>query len=174
VQAEPDLAWLARPDVHRGLSVLARHDLCFDVVCRPEHLPAATVAARAVPGLRLVLDHLGKPPVATGDHNPWRAALAPLTAVDTTTAKISGLVTEAARDSWRPSDLLPFVGTAFDLFGADRLMFGSDWPVCTLAADYAAVVDAYAWCLEHLGVSGADRAAVDRTTAITTYRLEDV
>lgn len=172
VQSERDPAWLARSDVHRGLAAVRRHDLCFDLVLRPEHLPAATVAARAVPGLRLVLDHLGKPAVATRDHEAWRTALVPFAAVEGTTAKVSGLVTEADRKTWRPEDLLPFVTTAFELFGADRLMFGSDWPVCTLAAAYVEVVDAYAWCLERLGVSGSERAAVDRTTAATSYRLE--
>lgn len=172
VQAEPDPQWLARPDVHRGLAAVARHGLCFDVVLRPQHLPAAVVAARAVPELRLVLDHLGKPAVAAAEHDAWRRAMAPLAAEPATTAKVSGLVTEADWRSWQPGDLLAYVATALEVFGPDRLMFGSDWPVCTLAANYAAAVDAYDWCLDQLGVAGADRRALDAATATTTYRLE--
>ncbi|MFF9011414.1 amidohydrolase family protein [Streptomyces sp. NPDC014870] len=140
IQSEPDPLWILRRDVLRGLDAVASAGLAYDLVIRPHQLPAATSAAFLLPHLTFVLDHLGKPPVATGERNTWARHLHALATLPHTTAKLSGLVTEARWDSWTPDDLRPYTETALEVFGPDRLMFGSDWPVCLLASSYGEVV----------------------------------
>ncbi|MER7408299.1 amidohydrolase family protein [Streptomyces sp. NPDC000070] len=141
VQGEPDPAWLLRPDVRRGLTAVADAGLVYDLVVLPHQLPACTQAAAALPHLTFVLDHLGKPPIATGALEPWASDLRAFAARPNTVCKLSGMVTEADLASWTIDDLRPYADTVLDAFGPDRLMFGSDWPVCTLAASYADVLD---------------------------------
>ncbi|AXK36336.1 amidohydrolase [Streptomyces armeniacus] len=169
VQSEPDPRWLLRPDVRRGLRLLAERGLVYDLVVRPHQLPAAYEAAAACPELAFVLDHLGKPPVASGALEPWAGAVRRLAALPNTAGKLSGLVTEAAPGAWTVGGLRPYAETALDAFGADRLMFGSDWPVCGLAADYTGVLAA-ARALTG-GLSAAERSAVFADTAARTYGL---
>lgn len=106
---------------------------------KPHQLPAAFAVAAGIPGLTFVLDHLGKPPIATGELAPWEADLRRLAALPNTVCKLSGMVTEAAPD-WQMEDLTPYADTVLDAFGPQRLLFGSDWPVCTLRAGYREVV----------------------------------
>ncbi|MET9357803.1 amidohydrolase family protein [Streptomyces sp. NPDC006617] len=169
VQAEPDPDWLTRPEVLRGLRAVAAAGLVYDLVVLPHQLPAATRAAAAVPGLTFVLDHLGKPPVASGRCEPWAADLRELAALPNTVCKLSGLVTEADWASWTPDNLRPYADTALDAFGPRRLMFGSDWPVCTLAADYGDVVRAARDLTAHL--APAEQADVWAGTAGRVYRM---
>ncbi|MFE6958036.1 amidohydrolase family protein [Streptomyces sp. NPDC057696] len=140
VQGEDEADWLLRPDVGRGLAAVASAGLAYDLVLRPEQLPSAVAVARQRPELTFVLDHLGRPPIRPRQPDTWAADLAALARLPNTVAKLSGLVTEADRHTWSPSDLRPFVSVALDAFGPERLMFGSDWPVCTLAAGYEQVV----------------------------------
>jgi L-fuconolactonase len=168
VQSEPDPDWLRRPDVIRGLRAVAMAGLCYDLVIRPRHLPAATYAAAAVPGLTLVLDHAGKPRIAGGDLGAWAAAIRDLAALPNTMCKLSGLVTEAPHGAPARA-FAPVAGVVLDAFGAERVMFGSDWPVCLLASDYAGVM-ALARSLT-AGLSPAERAAVFGATAARAYRL---
>lgn len=144
VQGRPEPRFLARPDVIAALKTVARHVPTFDLVIRVDQLAAAAEAAAAVPEITFVLDHLGKPQVRDGDAGlrAWREAVAPLAKRPNAVAKLSGLVTEADWEAWKPADLRPFVQAALELFGPDRLMFGSDWPVCELAATYTQVKDA--------------------------------
>jgi L-fuconolactonase len=172
VQGEPDPDHLRRADVLAGLTTVAAAGLAFDLVVRVDQLPAAAHAAAAVPQCRFVLDHLGKPAIATGGYARWREAIAPLARRPNVTAKLSGLVTEADHARWTVADLRPYVATAYELFGPDRLMFGSDWPVCLLAAPYPRVVEALAQALGELDPGG--RAAVWGGTAARVYRLEGV
>ncbi|MEV1327984.1 amidohydrolase family protein [Micromonospora costi] len=171
VQAETDPGYLERPAVRRGLRTIAEAGLAFDVVVRVDQLPAVADAARAVPELRFVLDHLGKPAIRDGAAGlaDWAGPIAALAAAPNVTAKLSGLVTEADWARWRVADLRPFVAEAVDRFGPDRLMFGSDWPVCRLAADYGTVLSALTEALPPL--SPGERAAVFGGTAARTYRL---
>ncbi len=171
VQSEPDPDWLRRPDVIRGLRAVAAAGLAYDLVILPHQLPAATYAAAAVPGLTLVLDHAGKPRVAGGDLRPWAAAVRALAALPNTTCKLSGLVTEAPLQT-RAQALAVVAEVVLDAFGADRVMFGSDWPVCLLASDYAGVM-ALARSLTG-GLSPAERAAVFGATAARAYRLSAI
>jgi L-fuconolactonase len=173
VQGEPDPDYPRRPDVQRGLSIVADAGLAYDLVVRVDQLDAAGAAAHAVPSLRFVLDHLGKPHIRGGGLARWRAAVAPLAAAPNCVAKLSGLVTEADWAQWRVADLEPYVYAALELFGPDRLMFGSDWPVCTLAASYGEVLAALRETLA--GVTGpAERERIFASTAIATYSLPDL
>ena len=169
VQSEPDPDWLTRPDVLRGLAVVARVGLVYDLVITPGQLAAAARAAAAVPDLTFVLDHLGKPPIASARTDPWAADLRRLAALPNTAAKLSGLVTEADWHRWRVADLRPYAEVAFDAFGPARLMFGSDWPVCTLAASYPDVLAAARDLTA--GLTPAEREAVFAGTATAVYGL---
>ncbi|MEU2248424.1 amidohydrolase family protein [Streptomyces sp. NPDC019224] len=169
VQGEPDPEWLLRPDVLRGLAAVADAGLVYDLVILPHQLPAATRAAAALPGLVFVLDHAGKPPVATGRTQPWADDLRALAALPNTVCKLSGLVTEADRRTWSIADLRPYAETVIDAFGPGRLMFGSDWPVCRLASTYAEVLDTARALIRDLG--DEERDAVLATTAERVYGL---
>ncbi|MEV5440589.1 amidohydrolase family protein [Streptomyces sp. NPDC052682] len=140
VQGEQDPEWLLRPDVRRGLAAVAGAGLVYDLVVLPHQLPACARAAAALPGLTFVLDHLGKPPVASGRTEPWASHVRALAALPNTVCKLSGLVTEADPASWTVQDLRPYADTVLEAFGPGRLMYGSDWPVCTPAASYAEVL----------------------------------
>ena len=163
VQDEPNPDWLAQPAAVAGLHAVADRGLTFDLLIRPHQLAAATRAVRAVPDCSFVLDHLAKPPIATASWEPWAGLLTELAASPNVAAKISGLVTEADWSTWSVQDLQPYVAHAVECFGPDRLMFGSDWPVCTLAAPYTEVVDATSDLLD--GLTPDERAAVFGGTA---------
>ncbi|MGX1273690.1 amidohydrolase family protein [Streptomyces phaeoluteigriseus] len=169
VQGEPDPEWLLRPDVRRGLAAVAAAGLAYDLVVVDRQLPACARAAARHPGLTFVLDHLGKPPVASGAREPWEEALRALAALPNTVAKLSGLVTEADPAAWTPADLRPYAETALDAFGPHRLMFGSDWPVCTLAAGYGRVLDTARQLTGHL--SADESGQVFEGTATRVYGL---
>jgi L-fuconolactonase len=169
VQNEPDPQWLTRADVLRGLAAVATAGLVYDLVITAGQLPAAAEAAAAVPGLLFVLDHLGKPAMASGSTQPWERDVRRLAALPNTAAKLSGLVTEADWTGWQVADLRPYTEVALDAFGPDRLMFGSDWPVCTLAASYGEVLSAARDLTGDL--SAAEREAIFAGTATRLYRL---
>jgi L-fuconolactonase len=169
VQGEPDPGWLLRPDVRRGLTAVAAAGLVYDLIVLPHQLPACVKAAESHPELTLVLDHLGKPPIASGELEPWATRVRALAALPNTVCKLSGMVTEADPKSWTVSDLAPYADTVLEAFDPSRLMFGSDWPVCTLAATYAQVLGA----VEALtaGLSDSERAEVFSNTASRVYAL---
>jgi L-fuconolactonase len=168
VQSEPDPDWLRRPDVIRGLRAVAAAGLCYDLVVLPHQLPAATYAADAVPELTLVLDHAGKPPIASGDLGSWTTAIRAFAARPNTVCKLSGLVTEAAPGAPLTA-FVPVADVILSAFGAERTMFGSDWPVCLLAAGYGGVIE-LARSLA-VGLTDAERAAVFGSTAARAYRI---
>ena len=169
VQSEPDPDWLTRPDVLRGLAAVARAGLVYDLVITSGQLGQAIRAAAAVPDLRFVLDHLGKPPIASGRTEPWAADLRRLAALPNTMAKLSGLVTEADWRRWQIADLRPYAEVALDSFGPARLVFGSDWPVCTLAASYPDVLEVARDLTGQL--SPAEREALFAGTATSVYGI---
>ncbi|MET9730423.1 amidohydrolase family protein [Streptomyces sp. NPDC006458] len=169
VQAESDSRWLLREDVLRGLAAVADAGLAYDLVVLPHQLPSATAAARRLPGLTFVLDHAGKPAVATAELEPWATDLRDLAAEPNVYCKLSGLVTEADWPHWSVEDLRPYADTVLDAFGPERVMFGSDWPVCTLAADYATVLDTTRRLTTRLDPH--EQARVLGDTALTVYRL---
>lgn len=166
VQARPD-DFLDLPVVRAGLAAVAGAGLVNELVVRAAQLPSVARAAEALPQSRFVLDHLGKPEVAAGADGlrRWRSLVAPVAARPNVTAKISGLVAEADWAKWTIDDLRPFVETAVELFGPSRLMFGSDWPVCEVAASYVEVK----WSV--VAILGWTRDDIFAKTAIDTYQL---
>ena len=136
VQGESDPGWLQRPEVERGLRAVAELDLGFDILIRSHQFPQAISLAERNPELRLVLDHVGKPPIADGDLDEWNWSIRRLAQYPNMVCKVSGLVTEAEHERWSIDDLRPVWEAVLAAFGPQRLMFGSDWPVCTLAGTW--------------------------------------
>jgi L-fuconolactonase len=169
VQGEPDPRWLTRPDVRRGLRAVAEAGLAYDLLTLVHQLPAAIETVRALSGATFVLDHLSKPPIAAGDREPWESLLRELAAEPNVACKLSGMVTEAGPAGWTVADLRPYADVVLDAFGPQRVMFGSDWPVCLLAGSYDEVVAA----AEELtaGCTAAERDEVFGGTAARVYRL---
>jgi L-fuconolactonase len=169
VQDEPDPEWLLRPDVVGGLRAAAARGLAYDLLIRPQHLAVASAVATLVPEGRFVVDHAAKPPIASGVTEPWATELARLARRPNVWCKLSGLVTEADWRSWSVDDLRPYADRILGCFGPQRTLFGTDWPVCTLAASYGMVVRAAEELLDELPPS--DRDAVLGGTASEVYRL---
>lgn len=140
VHDEPDDRFMLRTDFLRGLEVVGRFDLAYDILIFPRHLPVVCEVARRFPNQRFVLDHMAKPFIREGLMEPWRTDLQRLAAFPNVWCKVSGLVTEAHWRTWRPFDLRPYLDAVFETFGAGRIMAGSDWPVCTVAATYSQVL----------------------------------
>jgi L-fuconolactonase len=169
VHDESDPAWLLREDVGRGLRAVRDTGLAYDLLVRPRELPAALEVVRQITDLRFVIDHLAKPPIKDRAMQPWADLIRPFGALDNAWCKVSGMVTEADWTSWQTTDLEPYVDHVIDVFGPGRLLFGSDWPVCLLAASYDDVLRTARTLLA--GLSEADRAAFFGETARTVYRL---
>ncbi|HYH11246.1 MAG TPA: amidohydrolase family protein, partial [Thermomicrobiales bacterium] len=150
VHDEDDADWLLQEEVQRGLEALAEANLVYDLLVRPRELPAAITVARDFPHLKFVVDHIAKPPIASGELEPWVEQMHEFAGLDNVACKLSGMVTEANADGWTVDDLVPYVRTVVEIFGHDRLMFGSDWPVCLLAASYDEVVAAARQALERI------------------------
>jgi len=168
---EPDPDFLGRPEVRRGVAAVVEAGLAFDLLVRTREVPAAVSLARAFPEGRFVLDHLAKPPLASGSLEAWSAALGALGECPNVVAKCSGLVTEADWARWTPAEVLRAVRVAVACFGPGRLMAGSDWPVCTLAGSYEEVMHMSAIASD--GWSPSERQALWSDTARRAYRLRD-
>lgn len=169
VQDEPDEDFIVRPAVFRGLRVLERHHVPYDLLFYHQHLRHAVTVARAFPELPLVIDHLSKPQIRQRILEPWAQQLRAAAACPNMYCKLSGMVTEADWSDWKIADLRPYVMTAIEAFGPERCMYGSDWPVCELAAEYGDVYQALRQLLE--GLSPAESARVFGGTAAEFYRL---
>ena len=168
VHDEPDSDWLLRPDVQRGLAAVAEAGLAYDLLTKTPQLPAAIRTARNLPQLTFVVDHISKPVI--GDPlDPWATHLRELAAQPNVTCKLSGMVTEANWTTWKTADLQPYADVVLDSFGPNRVMFGSDWPVCLLAATYAEVVETARTLTAAL--TPTEQEAIFTTTATRTYRL---
>jgi L-fuconolactonase len=137
VQSEPDERFMLREAFLRGVSLLEERGLAYDILSYPRHLRVATELVATFPGVRFVLDHAAKPEIRRGEIRDWGADLRGLAARPNVVCKLSGLTTEADWKAWTPEGIRPYLDVAWDAFGPERLLIGSDWPVCTLAADYA-------------------------------------
>lgn len=169
---EADPAWLARPEVIAGIRTCHDAGLAYDLLVRERELPAAVTCVEALPAdTRLVVDHIAKPRIASGEMQPWLDLLARLAAFPNVHCKLSGMVTEADWQGWSVADLAPYANHVIDLFGPERLMFGSDWPVSLLAAPYAQVVGAGEELVS--GLPEVARHAVMGGTASRFYRLAE-
>jgi L-fuconolactonase len=170
VQDEPDDDFLIRDDVLRGLKVLERHGVPFDLLLFVKHLRHVPTLARALPNLPMVIDHLAKPRIKDQSLDDWMPNFREAAQFPNVFCKLSGMVTEADWEAWTPKDLQPYVQIALENFGPDRLMFGSDWPVCELAARYGSVMQALE---EALGpISESERSAIFGETAARFYKLD--
>jgi L-fuconolactonase len=164
VQDEPDDRFMLRPDFCRGISLLADRNLTYDILIYPKHLQTAAELVSRFHRQRFVLDHLAKPDVRGREVGEWEKGIRELAQFPLVFCKLSGLVTEADRAHWRPDDFRPYLDVVIDCFGANRLLAGSDWPVCTVAADYArtlSVVEDYMETMpaaERAGVMGENAA----------------
>lgn len=169
VHDEPDEEWLLRPDVQRGLQSIVHADLAYDLLLRPRELEPALEVVKAHPHLRFVIDHVAKPEIAAGEIVEWKKRMEAFSEQEHVMCKLSGMVTEANWTTWTPEDLRPYVETVLDIFGTERVMFGSDWPVSLLAAEYGRVKSALEAALPRLSTD--EEAAVFGGNAIRFYRL---
>jgi L-fuconolactonase len=170
VHDEEDANWLLRQDVRNGLTAVGEADLVYDLLLRPRELPAGIETVRTFPEMRFVVDHIAKPNIKAGEIEPWASGMKELSAFENVWVKVSGMITEADWYNWKPEDLKPYVQRLLDWFGPKRLLFGSDWPVCTLAGTYSQVYDAAAYALGALSKEGQD--AVFGENAAKVYRLD--
>lgn len=169
VHDEADPEWLLRADVRRGIHAVGEAGLAYDLLVRPRELPATVELVDHLADTRFVVDHIAKPPIAAGEIEPWAALMRQLADRESVSVKVSGMVTEADWATWSVDDLRPYVERLLEWFGPARLMFGSDWPVCTLAADYEQVHRAARTLLA--GLSDDEQAMVFNGTATSVYRL---
>lgn len=166
---EADPEWLVRPDVKRGIAAVLQAGLAYDVLVRSRELPAALALVRSFPDGRFVVDHIAKPNIRELEVEPWASRLRPLADHPGVFVKVSGMITEADWSGWTPDDLVPYVGRLLEWFGPERLMFGSDWPVCQLAGTYSEV---HAAALHAIGdVSVTERERIMGGTAVAAYGL---
>ena len=169
VQDEPDDQFMLQPEFLRGVSLLEDFDLAYDILIYPRHLPVAAEFVRHFPKQRFVLDHLAKPPIKTGSIDSWARGIRELARFPNVFCKLSGLLTEADWQNWKPEQLSPYLDAVFESFGPARLMIGSDWPVCLLAASYWRVIDVVKnYLAQH---APEERAAVMGGNAQQLWRL---
>jgi L-fuconolactonase len=169
VQDEPDDRFLLRPDFMRGIGLLADLGLTYDILIYPRHLPVACEFVARFPEQWFVLDHIAKPPIAEGRVQPWAEGIRRLAEHPRVYCKVSGMVTEAVWDGWTVADFRPYLDVVVEAFGTERIMFGSDWPVCTVAGSYAEVLGlAYDYAAQF---SAAEQAAMAGENAARFYGL---
>ena len=156
VQDEPDDEFMLRAEFRHGIAQLAEFDLAYDLLLHPRHLPVAVKLVREFPDQRFVLDHIAKPPIAAGTTEPWARDIRALAALPNVACKLSGMVTEARWGKWTQDDFRPYLDAVLDCFGPSRLMIGSDWPVCTVSADYASTLNIVQKFIEPLATSERD------------------
>jgi L-fuconolactonase len=169
IQDEPD-DFMLQPAFLRGIRMLEDYQLVYDLLLFPRHLKLATALVSTFPRQRFVLDHMSKPAIRSGIMEPWRRDLEALSKQPNVWCKVSGLVTEADHQKWKFEDFIPYLEVVFNTFGTDRIMLGSDWPVCRLAGEYREVMDIPAEYMVHM--DEADIRKVYRENAIQCYRLE--
>jgi L-fuconolactonase len=169
VQSEPDDRFLMRSDFQRGIAMLEEFNLTYDILIYVRHLPVAAEFVAGFERQRFVLDHLAKPDIRGRELATWSRGIRELAKFPNVYCKLSGLVTEADWDNWTEQDFIPYLDVAFECFGAERLMIGSDWPVCTTAGNYSRVVDVVKNYLGKFPFEASE--AVLGTTAREAYRL---
>ena len=169
VHDEADDRFMLGGNFLRGLAALKQYDLRYDLLLYPRHIPVAIQVVKRFPEQPFVLDHIAKPFIKDGTLQPWASDIRELASHDNVWCKVSGMVTEAAWVAWTPDDFRPYLDVVFDCFGVERLMFGSDWPVCTLAGSYSQVVGIVEGYIAAL--SAAEQAKVMGGVAAEFYQL---
>jgi L-fuconolactonase len=171
VESEPADDWLIQESVLNRLRQLSSHGVSYDLLIHTRHLKYAKTVAERCPELRLVIDHLAKPPIASGKIDEWAREMKQVASCANVWCKLSGLMTEADWKDWRIADLRSYVAKMLEYFGPQRIMFGSDWPVCLLAASYDRVLETAQSLLAEL--NDEERSRVFANTAIEFYRIEE-
>jgi len=171
VESEPADDWLAQDGVIRGLRELSARGLSYDLLVHPRHLKHAKSVVDECPDLQFVIDHMAKPAIARAEIDEWARELRPIASAANVWCKLSGLVTEASWTSWRVEHFIPYVDKALEYFGPERIMFGSDWPVCLLAASYEQVLEVFQTLLA--GLSEEERDLIFSGNAVHFYRIEE-
>lgn len=172
-QGEPD-DFLARPEVIKGIRQLSVFDYTYDILIYPTQLKAALQLVREVPEVKFVVDHIAKPYIKDKKINTWSNYMRQLAASPHVHCKVSGMVTEADWKNWKTEDFFPYLDVVFEAFGVERLMFGSDWPVCLVAAEYEQVLGIVQEYMKRVGFSENDQVKVLGLNATRFYRLEEV
>jgi L-fuconolactonase len=139
LQAEPELEYMLRPNFLRGVGALTKHGFRYDILIFPKHLPVAQKFVAQFPDQPFVLDHIAKPYIKAGLIDEWEKDIKALAKFDNLQCKVSGIITEADWKNWTYEQIKPYLDVVFEAFGTDRIMFGSDWPVCLVAGEYAQV-----------------------------------
>lgn len=170
VHDEVDPRWLLQGKVLRGLRLLARQELAYDLLLRPVHLPHLPELFGEVPGMRWVIDHIAKPEIKAGKLQPWRDDMQRVARYPNVYCKVSGMITEADHRHWTVEDIRPYFEAVLEMFGPNRLLFGSDWPVCTLAGSYKQVHDLLSALIS--GLSETEQEAIWSKTALEVYKLQ--
>ncbi|MBP1990170.1 amidohydrolase family protein [Paenibacillus eucommiae] len=165
--------WILKPKVIESLQLLMEHDFPVDYLVYPRHLPALIQLMDILPNLKGTIDHIGKPQIKQGIIEPWKQQIAKLAHHKNIYCKLSGMVTEADLEHWNVQDFKPYIDHIVAIFGADRVMFGSDWPVCLLAATYEQVYEILNSCLPN-DLSKDKRDAIFGGNAIEFYNLPDL
>lgn len=171
VQSEPDDQFMLRAEFRRGISCLSRFGFTYDILIYPKQLPSAVKLAASHPAQTFVLDHMAKPEISSRKLEPWATHIRELSSFPNVFCKVSGLVTEADWNHWQAADFKPYLEVIFESFGTDRLIFGSDWPVCLLAASYGRVRQ----LIEEFLASrpAAEQEKVLGTNAVRCYGLKN-
>lgn len=169
VQAETDEAFMLKPEFKRGIKALSKFDLTYDILIKPDQLGMALELARQFPDQAFVLDHIAKPLIKEQAFSPWDEQLRALAKAPNVYCKVSGLITEADWHAWQPEDIYPYLDIVFEAFGTDRLMYGSDWPVCRLAGGYEVACELLSSYLDPF--SEADKNRIWGQNALKFYNL---
>ena len=169
IESIEDEAWMIRPAVKKSFGQLQEQSICFDFLTHPKHLPYALQILDEFPKLRTVINHISKPPIKEGILAPWAELIEKAAAHENVYCKLSGMITEADHERWKTADLTPYIRHILKVFGPQRCMFGSDWPVCLLAGTYDDVVDALQQNLG--GLSAKDIESIFWDTASRFYRI---
>lgn len=167
-----DDTWILRPKVKENLKVLVDHDFPIDILIFPRHLPYILEVLDEFPQLRAVIDHIAKPYIRKGELEPWKTQMSKVATYEKVMCKLSGMITEADHEQWKEEDLRPYISHIVDVFGPDSVMFGSDWPVCTLAGSYSQVHDALANNLP-VNLSNEEMASIFGGNALKFYNIEE-
>jgi L-fuconolactonase len=170
VQAEPDDYFLLRPDFMNGIKALQHHNLAYDILIYPKHIPAALKFVSLFPDMRFVLDHMAKPNIKKTAILPWKDEIKELSKYQNLFCKVSGMVTEADIFNWKNEDFYPYLDVIFELFGTKRVMIGSDWPVCIVAGSYDSVLSIV---MEYIkGFSEEEKEGILGGNAVRAYGLQ--
>ncbi len=166
---ESDPAWILRPAVLNGLSELAKRGYSYDLLAKPHNWKYVTMVADELPNLPLVIDHIAKPNIAKRQFDDWAEVMTAVARYPQVMCKLSGMINEADWKTWKPTDLKPYIDKIIQIFGADRVMFGSDWPVCLLAGSYLEVFGALQTAISEY--DEAVRAKIMGQNAVKFYRI---